>query len=192
MSRTTILMSTSLVGLCLFLYTTSHAVPDQSFFDKEQEIRKDLYKISAKELQVFLGCHVDPIIEVSAEELKAAMELDPDLCVINVLPAALYDDCHITNSINVPLKQLVSLLMSWDRDKKIIVYCALHECDAGEKAYILLSCLGFTDIADYKGGIKEWYQLGYPTEGPAAFSYLHAKTETLPEQFLVCSYQFIR
>ena len=118
------------------------------------------------------------------------MEANPDLCVINVLPPSLHNDCHITGSINVPLKEIVEAMASWDRDKEIIVYCALYECDAGEKAYVLLSCMGFTNVTDYSGGIKEWYQLGYPTQGPATYSFLNSKSIMLPEEFLVCSKQF--
>ncbi len=166
---------------------------DRSCIEKEKEIRQDLYKISSTDLQDVLGLHFEEIPTMTAQELKQAMQDDPNLYVMNVLPASLYNDCHITGSINVPLKEMIDTLSSWDRDKKIIVYCALYECDAGEKAYILLSCMGFTDVTDYRGGIKEWYQLGFPTQGPAEFSYLHAKSTMQQKLFypelLVCSRQ---
>ena len=168
------------------------AIDEQSFFEKEKEVRTNLYKVSASELQKFLEVDVPETPIISAEELKAAMEANTDLYVINVLPASIHADCHITGSMNVPLKELVESVASWNRDKEIIVYCALYECDAGEKAYILLSCMGFTNVTDYSGGIKEWYQLGYPTQGPATYSFLHTKAFLLPGDLIICSNQLKR
>ncbi len=179
--------------ITLFLVLTSvslRAETPASFFEKEQAIRADLYKISAPDLQAFLGQHFENMPTVYAEKLNAQMEADPALSVINVLPASLHNDCHITGSINVPLKELVDTMASWDKNKEIVVYCALYECDAGEKAFVLLSCMGFTNVTDYCGGIKEWFQLGYPTQGPASYSFLHTKRAILPEEFFVCSNQF--
>jgi len=165
------------------------AIDEQAFFEKEKEVRPDLYKISAPDLQNFLEVQLKEVPIICAEDLKTAMEANPDLCVINVLPASIHIDCHITGSMNVPLKELAESVASWNRDKKIIVYCALYECDAGEKAYILLSCMGFTSVTDYSGGIKEWYQLDYPTQGPATYSFLHSKAFMLPEDLIICSQQ---
>lgn len=167
---------------------------DASFYEKHAVIQSRLYKVSAARLQRFLGTSFDPPPHIEADALKDAMNSDPDLTVINVLPQVLHNDCHIDGSINVPLKELVEAAHAWPKDKKIVVYCALTECDAGEKAYILLSCLGFTDVTDYEGGIKEWFQLGYPTVGPAASDFLHTKSSTISEcdlypELLVCSRQ---
>jgi len=177
--------------LCVFQIFS--ATPS-SFFEKHAEIQPRLYKVSAVRLQRFLGTSFETPPTIEADALKEAMKEDTDLTVINVLPQVLHDDCHIDGSINVPLKELVETAQEWPKDKKIIVYCALTECDAGEKAYILLSCLGFTDVTDYEGGIKEWYQLGYSTVGPAVSDFLHTKSAAISEcdlypELLVCSRQ---
>ena len=181
--------------LCALLHISLGAAASPSFFEKVAPIKKDIYKMSADELQLYLDTSFDPPSLITADDLKIALEKKPDLFVINVLPTILYDDCHITGSVSTPLRELVDSAQSWQRDKKIIVYCALDECDAGEKAYILLSCMGFSNITDYTGGIKEWFQLGFPTEGPAEFSYLHTKSVGIPKEIdmypdvLVCSRQ---
>ena len=90
------------------------------------------------------------------------MSTNNDLLVINVLPEVYYNDCHIKGSFNAPLKKLVDLAQSWDRSQKIVLYCALDECDAGEKGCILLHCMGFNDVRDYRGGIKEWVPAWLP------------------------------
>jgi len=175
--------------LCALTSVSLSAIDEQSFLEKEKEIRPNLYKVSAPDLQKFLEVEVPEVQVISAEDLKDAMKKDPDLYVINVLPASIHTDCHITGSMNVPLKEVVETMASWNRDQEIIVYCALYECDAGEKAYILLTCMGFTNVKDYSGGIKEWYQLGYPTQGPATYSFLHTKAFMLPEDMIICSQQ---
>ncbi len=183
------------IFLCAFFHISLGAVADHTFFEKVAQIKKDIYKMSADELQLYLGTSYDPPPLITADSLKIALEKEPDLFVINVLPTILYDDCHIADSVSAPLRELVDSAQSWKRDKKIVVYCALDECDAGEKAYILLSYMGFTNITDYIGGIKEWFQLGYPIGGPADYSYLHTKSIGLPEDIdmypdmLVCSRQ---
>ncbi len=179
---------TTRIPLALFLLALSPlCLPysiDQSFLETVERIRPELYHISAAELQKILGIDFKYIPTIPADELKKTMREKPDLRVINVLPRSLHKDCHITGSINVPLKELVDTCKSWDKSTEIAVYCALNICDAGQKAYMLLHCMGFFNVVDYKGGIKEWYQLGYPTTGPTAQSYLHAKAALLPEELL--------
>lgn len=165
------------------------AIDEQLFFEKVNELRPNLYKITAADLQRFLEVEVPEPPIISAEELKTSLEENSDLYVINVLPASIHADCHIAGSMNAPLKELVGIVGAWNRDTQIVVYCALYECDAGKKAYILLTCMGFTNVKDYSGGIKEWYQLGYPTFGPATYSFLHTKTFALPEDLIICSNQ---
>jgi len=155
-----------------------------NFYEKAAEVNSQLYKISARELQGILGCHYPYIPMLSAQELQEKMSNDSNLMVINVLPKNLFNDCHIIGSNNVPLKELVESVADWPRDREIIVYCALDICDAGQKAYVLLSCMGFTHVVDYEGGIKEWFQLGYPTGGPADCSYLHVKIAKLPDELV--------
>lgn len=174
-----ILFYSLLFGTICSLHTQGELVAN--FYAKEAQINSQLYKISAQELQEFLGISFDTIPTISAEELKERKDREPDLFIINVLPKALYDDCHIVGSDSVPLRNLVTCAAEWPRDKEIIVYCALDICDAGQKAYILLTCMGFTNVVDYEGGIKEWYQLGYDTNGPASASYLHETISKLHE-----------
>ncbi len=185
------------IALFSFLsISTSLYTEELSFFEKVQNIKQDLYKISAEELRIIMGHHFNDPVFISADELKKEIENDSELTVINVLPPSIYNDCHIVGSINVPLKDLVDIVQNWERNKKIVVYCALSECDASEKACILLSCMNFTTVLDYKGGIKEWYQLEYPTHGPAKYEFLHIKSvSTTQDEYkmypetLVCSQQ---
>jgi len=92
--------------------------------------------------------------------------------VINVLDKQYYDDCHIKGSINIPLDQLESRAKELDKNQTIIVYCTSYSCSASRKAWHILNNMGFKDIYAYEGGMAEWYQMGFPIEGPAKKKYL--------------------
>ena len=114
------------------------------------------------------------IAEVTAEDLKRHMEAGGDLMVINVLDKKYFDDCHIKGSMSVPLDDLKSQAASWDKNKKIVVYCASYQCSASREAFKLLDEMGFTNIAAYEGGMKEWHEKGYPTQGACQMDYLNS------------------
>ena len=83
--------------------------------------------------------------------------VEKKLMLINVLPKDMYDDCHITGSINVPFERLSSFVQDLDKDQPIAVYCASYVCKSSGKAWQKLDSLGFTQIWAYEGGMAEWY-----------------------------------
>lgn len=103
--------------------------------------------------------------------------------IINVLPRSSYDDCHIKGSINVPLDDLEDYVAEFDKNQEIIVHCAKYDCPISRKAFRLLKMLGFGNVKAYEGGIVEWFQLGYPVEGPCKQETLKVTNKLLePEQ----------
>lgn len=137
-----------------------------------EPILNNIYHLSTQDILDLLQQDIEPIKHITAQELYTKMQAKPNLLVINVLTQNWYQDCHITGSQNAPLKELVYLADEWDRNQEIVVYCALDECDASEKACVILTCMGFTNVYEYSGGIQEWFNLELPTEGPCAASYL--------------------
>ncbi len=152
-----------------------------------EEVVDEIYDLNTQDIQELVCQDFGCIPEISAEELQQKKIDNPDILVLNVLSDYWYHDCHITGSINVPLKELIYTVQDWNRSQEIVVYCALDKCDAGEKAYVLLRCMGFSSVVDYSGGMKEWFQLGYPVEGPCVGWYLHEKQsrifDFLPTEF---------
>ena len=118
------------------------------------------------------GVTTGEIHVIDAETLKNKMAAQPDMLIVNVLASDYYDDCHITGSINVPLETLKEKAAEWKKDRKIIVYCARHECTASKEAAQLLAKLGFTNVCCYEGGTKEWRKKGLSCEGTCALDYL--------------------
>lgn len=98
---------------------------------------------------------------------------DENVKVINVLEEKYYKDCHIKGSINIPHDKLLEQTASWDKDQEIIVYCANNECQKSKRSYDLLIDIGFKNVFDYPGGIKEWFQSGQERDGNCSLDYIH-------------------
>lgn len=112
---------------------------------------------------------------ITADELKQAIENNPEIIIINVLDEKFYQDCHIKGSINIPSEQLLEKTSSWDKEKDVVVYCASATCPKSKKAYLLLQDLGFFNLHEYAGGIQEWFQRGFETNGACNLTYLQQK-----------------
>lgn len=138
-----------------------------------EKVIDDIYHLNTQDIQNIVQQDFGCIPGISAEDLQAKMAANPSLLVINVLSEKWYRDCHIAGSINVPLDKLIYQMEQYDRGQEVVVYCALDECDASEKAYVLLRCMGFERVVDYRGGVKEWFQSGYVVEGACVSAYLH-------------------
>lgn len=94
------------------------------------------------------------------------------LVVINVLDKKYYDDCHITGSINIAHTQFTAMIATLNKDHHYVVYCARYACSASSFCAKLLHDAGFEHVLAYEGGMAEWYQKGYPYQGPAVMDYL--------------------
>lgn len=116
------------------------------------------------------------MIEIMAHQLNQLIETKANITIVNVLSQEAYDDCHIPGSISIPLSELEEhAKKKLNPNKEIIVYCASYQCSASKNAFNVLKKLGFINVRTYEGGIKEWRELGYPTEGPCTMSYLFKK-----------------
>ena len=110
--------------------------------------------------------------QISAEQLKKDLESNKEITLINVLDKECYNDCKIPGSINIPYKSdMQKAVEDWDEDTYIIVYCASSECPASKEAEKKLTQMGFANVFLYEGGIREWKQKGYKTEGACTMSY---------------------
>ena len=109
--------------------------------------------------------------QVSCEELQKKMAAG-DVLVVNVLDSEHYNDCHIAGTKHVPLDGLKEACADWDKDKKVVVYCASYMCSASKEAAKLLSSLGFSKVCCYEGGTREWKEKGLPCEGACSMDYV--------------------
>jgi len=85
-----------------------------------------------------------------------------DFVLLNVLPQDAFNEKHIRTSVNLPydaddFEETVERIAG-SKDRKIVVYCANFDCDASPKAAKKLEEAGFTNVYDYEGGTKDWFE----------------------------------
>ena len=104
------------------------------------------------------------------------LQMNKGAWVVNVLDEADYEDIHIKDSINIPLKGKSDDEFTAEIDRKlggsnlIITHCSGPTCALGPKAATILRMHGF-QAEDYPGGIEEWSQAGLPVSGRKAAVY---------------------
>src|ERR1041384_344626 len=107
-------------------------------------------------------------MSMTKEAVRDKMK-ESNVVVLNVLPENDYAKLHIKGSENLPLglntddfTQAVE--KKYGKDKFFITYCAGISCNAGPNAAKALQKKGLK-ANDYPGGIQEWSQAGFETEG---------------------------
>ncbi|SRR6056297_1974505 len=100
---------------------------------------------------------------ITRDDLKIMNETEhEDFVLINVLPQDDFNEAHIRTSINIPVadddfESTVARVVG-DRQRKVVVYCANFDCDASPNAARKLESAGFTQVFDYEGGTKDWFE----------------------------------
>lgn len=125
------------------------------------------------------------IQEISRDELKQWMDEDKDFVLLDVLPPDSYRERHLPGAKNVPLKggdvdflEKAGELVS-EKDKTVVVYCMSFSCQLSPAAAEKLMEAGYTNVYDYRGGIKDWQGGELPLEGTEG-------TQEAPEQCEFC------
>lgn len=100
---------------------------------------------------------------ITRDQLKTMNETEhEDFVLINVLPRDKFNRAHIRTSVNVPVDEPdfveITGRIAGSKERKIVVYCANFDCDASPKAARLLENAGFTQVYDYEGGTKDWFE----------------------------------
>lgn len=106
---------------------------------------------------------------INRGELSELMFRGEKIKIVDVLPTEHYKEEHIKGAISLPLDDIETKAKDLlKKNEKIIVYCASFDCLASTKAAEKLMKLGFKNVLDYKGGLKD-YEEGYlPLEGSNA------------------------
>lgn len=105
---------------------------------------------------------------VKEAEVRKILRENPQAILINALSASDFENEHIPHSINLPIENndFITAAKEKVKDKKalIIVYCANLHCPASTQAATLLEENGYTNVFDFKGGMKEWNEAGNEVE----------------------------
>ncbi len=122
--------------------------------------------------QLFVVFMVSVLVVLPSCWDRQTQEKKSGLVVINVLDKELYEDCHIKGSINVPFESIGQCVDLINKNAEIVVYCSNYMCATSDYASKKLQELGFRRVRVYEGGTAEWYQKGFPIEGPSKSFYL--------------------
>lgn len=94
---------------------------------------------------------------ITAEDLYECIEDKDDITIIDVRDAAMFENEHIENAINIPLKEVRSRLDELDPTQRIAIYC-----NSGRTSYTAQRILlnrGFKDVSNLTGGIMSFRNL---------------------------------
>lgn len=97
---------------------------------------------------------------------------EAQLVIINVLDKTEFNDCHIKGSIHIQFSEFENEIASFDKNNHYVLYCADYACMSSGYCAKLLRDAKFDSVWEYSGGMVDWYQKGYPIEGPALEDYL--------------------
>jgi len=107
--------------------------------------------------QAFCGIGAEPSYsgaEITAEELEAEWQKNPDLLVIDVRDPHEYQIVHIDGAVLIPLGELPTRLGEFDGHREIVTHC--HHGARSLKALEILKGAGFSKVRSLRGGIDAW------------------------------------
>ena len=133
-----------------------------------------LSKIVIGILALILGAY---LVYKLAMPSKIKVTKESELVLINVLDKNLYDDCHISGSVNIPFDKFEEFADKLNKKDHIVVYCSNYMCTASGATAKMLKNKGFENVWAYEAGTAGWLQEGLKVEGPCSQAYLKLKTE---------------
>ena len=97
-----------------------------------------------------------PVNSLSPEEAKAfiAARGAADYQLLDVRQPREYENEHLPGALLIPLKQLPEKIAGLDRQKPLLVYCAVG--GRSRAASQFLAGKGFAEVYNISGGIKKW------------------------------------
>ncbi len=107
--------------------------------------------------EAFCGIGAEPSYdgaEITAQDLKAEWEGNPDLLVIDVREPHEYEIAHIAGAVLIPLGELPDRLGELDGHRAVVTHC--HHGARSLKALEILKAAGFAKVRSLRGGIDAW------------------------------------
>lgn len=107
---------------------------------------------------------MNQIHTINVHELKNKMDLNPDLCLVDVRELDEWQEARIPGALHIPKDEIALHIEAHVADKATPVY--LH-CRGGVRSLYAaqsLLDLGYKEVYSVDGGIVEWAMFGYPIE----------------------------
>lgn len=111
--------------------------------------------------------------EITSEELKAKMDAGEEILLIDLLGPRSHESLHVPGSVPVDGRatdrtDAIRDLAEGDFERTIVVYGLNFKDPLSTDVAAELMDEGFTDVFDYKGGLKDWSAELYPLGGKRA------------------------
>lgn len=103
---------------------------------------------------------------VDAEKFKTAIETDHNIQIIDVRTAEEFQSGHLKNAINIDINSNDFSEKAEKLYKEMPVYVYCQSGKRSLNAANELSTMGFKNIVNMSGGIKEWKSNGYEVTAP--------------------------
>jgi rhodanese-related sulfurtransferase len=97
---------------------------------------------------------------ITPEMLKARLDRDDILELIDVRDPWEFDTCHIEGARNIPMMEIESSLQTIDTSVDTVVIC--HHGMRSQQVVNYLVSLGYQQMINLEGGIHRWAQTVEP------------------------------
>ena len=106
------------------------------------------------------------VTKLNRNELMEMIKSGEKFKLVDVLPKESYEKEHLKGAISLPLAEIEKeAAQVFKKDDLIVTYCASFECQASTNAADKIFSLGYQNVFDYKGGLKDYKEAGLPMEG---------------------------
>lgn len=108
---------------------------------------------------------------IDAGTLRERLASNERPVLVNALAREAFAEERIPGSISIPVGDALRIAPEvLAADQQVVVYCASRNCTASPTLAQKLVDLGFTEVADFEGGIAEWEQAGHALERSRALA----------------------
>jgi rhodanese-related sulfurtransferase len=113
---------------------------------------------------------MEEVKAITRDELKAKLDSDDGIRVVEALGPAYFEEAHLPGALNLPHDQVDKLAprLIPDKDAEVIVYCSNLACQNSVIVSRRLIQLGYRNVYEYEAGKQDWIEAGLLVEsGPA-------------------------
>ena len=104
--------------------------------------------------------------QLTREELKKWIDEKKDFVLIDVLSRGSYEGRHLPNAKHASVSETDFLekveKFAPNKETVVVVYCASFTCQLSPRGASKLAEAGYTNVHDFKGGLADWQDAGYP------------------------------
>lgn len=113
--------------------------------------------------------------QITRDELLQMQSSGQEVKLVDVLEREHFVKEHIPGAISLPVNEIAEgASKTLNKGDTVVVYCASFDCQASTIAAEKLIALGYKNVWDYKGGLKDYKEANLPLEGS-----LHKKADEI-------------